>query len=127
MEDQFGNPVIVTISEQIDASGALVQASLTQQVTHRVPRMVTKSATVKKFVAPPGSRSHWGFLGPEVKAAFDAMGMDFGGHVRGDDGVHHLRPDQLIPILWKATQELFERVQTLEARSPEEKREAPDQ
>jgi hypothetical protein len=38
--------------------------------------------------------------------------------VLGEDGAHHLRPDQLIPVLWKATQELYERVRALEAKLP---------
>ena len=32
--------------------------------------------------------------------------MDYAAYVKGEDGTEHLRPDQLIPVLWKAVQEL---------------------
>jgi len=58
------------------------------------------------YVDRPGKRTHWGFLASDVKAAFDKTGLDFGGYVKDEEGVEHLRPDQLIPVLWKAVQEL---------------------
>ena len=63
----------------------------------------------------PGKRTHWGFLAPDVKAAFDKTGLDFGGYVKAEDGTQMLRPDQLIPVLWKAVQELSTKVAALEA------------
>jgi len=104
VEDEQGNPVMLDPATQ-------------RQATHRVPRMVTKRVTVRKPVETPGTRLHWGFLAPEVKAAFDAAGLDFGGHVTGPDGSQHLRPDQLIPVLWKAVQELMARVEALEGKA----------
>ena len=41
----------------------------------------------------------------DVKNAFEKRGLDFGGYVKDDDGTEHLRPDQLISLLWKAMQE----------------------
>jgi hypothetical protein len=58
------------------------------------------------YVDRPGKRTHWGFLASDVKAAFDKTGLDFGGYVKDEEGMEHLRPDQLIPVLWKAIQEL---------------------
>ncbi|MEI9983849.1 MAG: hypothetical protein WDN69_11930 [Aliidongia sp.] len=116
VEDEEGNPVMVTVQEQRDASGTVIQPASTRQATHRAPRMVARQVAVKRPVAAPGKRLHWGFLAPEVKAGFDAIGLDFGGHVVGEDGVQHLRPDQLIPVLWKAVQELLERIEILEAK-----------
>jgi len=58
------------------------------------------------YVDRPGKRTHWGFLASDVKAAFDKTGLDFGGYVKDEEGTEHLRPDQLIPVLWKAIQEL---------------------
>jgi hypothetical protein len=84
--------------------------------THRVPRMETKRVPVRKPVAVPGKRTHWGFQAPEIKAAFDALGMDFGGYVKGEDGTESLRPDQLIPVLWRVCQELAAKVEAQEAR-----------
>jgi hypothetical protein len=118
LEDELGHPVTVPVPEHRDASGAVIEPASTRQLTHRVPRMVSRPVSVKRPVAAPGKRLHWGFLAPEIKAAFDALGLDFGGHVLDDDGVHHLRPDQLIPVLWKAVQALSDRVEELEARLP---------
>jgi hypothetical protein len=86
--------------------------------THRVPRMVTKEVAVKRQVSHAGRRTHWGFMAPEIKAAFDAMGMDFGGYVRGDDGTHNLRPDQLIAVLWKVCQELKAEIDAMKGATP---------
>lgn len=83
---------------------------------HRQPRMVTKRQTVTEFQERPGNRTHWGFLAPDVKAAFDTLGVDFGGYVKAEDGTQALRPDQLLPVLWKAVQELAAEVAALKAR-----------
>lgn len=119
LEDEHGNPVTIAVPEQLDASGAVIRPAFIQPVTYRVPRMVTRQTTVRRPVSPGvGKRVHWGFLAPDVKAAFDAIGMDFGGHHVGDDGIQGLRPDQLIPVLWKAVQDLLARVEALEAQKP---------
>lgn len=62
----------------------------------------------------PGKRLHWGWDASQVKAAFDAAGMDFGGYVLAEDGTQHLRPDQLVPALWRLVQMLSDRVEALE-------------
>lgn len=62
----------------------------------------------------PGARTHWGFLAPDLKAGFEPTGRDFGGYVLAEDGSEHMRPDQLIPVLWKAVQELSAKVAALE-------------
>jgi hypothetical protein len=68
-----------------------------------------------ELVSHPGQRTHWGFLAPEIKRAFDAIGMDFGGYVKGDDGSQNLRPDQLIPVLWKCCQQMAREIEALKA------------
>jgi hypothetical protein len=78
----------------------------TVPVTHAVPRMAKRTVQKAVPVEQPGKRLHWGFLAPDVKAAMDHIGMDFGGYVLAEDGTQNLRPDQLIPVLWKAVQEL---------------------
>jgi hypothetical protein len=118
LEDENGNPVMMSVPERQDASGTITRAASSYQIMYRVPRMVTKQVTVRKPATGPGQRVHWGFSAPEIKAAFDTLGMDFGGHVLSDDGVHGLRPDELIPVLWKAVQELLVRVDALEAEQP---------
>lgn len=65
----------------------------------------------------PGKRLHWGWDAENVKAAFDLVGSDFGGFVLSEDGTKHLRPDQLIPVLWRAVQKLTERVAALEGKA----------
>jgi hypothetical protein len=67
------------------------------------------------YVDKPGKRTHWGFLASDVKAAFDKTGLDFGGYVKAEDGSENLRPDQLIPVLWKAVQELKAEIDILKA------------
>jgi hypothetical protein len=103
----------------LDGAGRVVRAAVPDQTVqrlHREPRYVMKTETVKELQDAPGKRTHWGFMAPDVKAAFDAIGMDFGGYVQSEDGTQHLRPDQLIPVLWKAVQELNAEVQALKAR-----------
>jgi hypothetical protein len=41
--------------------------------------------------------------------------LDFGGYVKAEDGSENLRPDQLIPVLWKAVQELKAEIDILNA------------
>lgn len=72
---------------------------------HR-PRMV--HGRCKKTVSRPvpGKRTHWGFDAEQIGRAFAGLGVDFGGYVETKDGTRALRPDQLIPVLWKMVQEL---------------------
>jgi hypothetical protein len=69
--------------------------------------------------ARPGTRTHWGLIAQEVKAAIPA-GIDFGGHVMADkndpDSMQALRYEQFIAPLIKAVQELTARVVSLEAQ-----------
>ena len=71
----------------------------------------------------PGTRTHWGLIAQEVKAAVDATGVDFGGWVLSDkddpDSQQALRYDQFIAPLIKAVQELSAKVEELEARLPQ--------
>lgn len=83
--------------------------------THRVPRMQKVTRDVVTHVDQPGKRTHWGFLASDVKAAMATTGLDFGGYVLGEDGTEGLRTDQLLPVLWKACQELAAEVAALKA------------
>jgi Chaperone of endosialidase len=79
---------------------------------HKVPRMVEEEYTDHEYVEKPGKRTHWGFTAQNVKAAIDKhVGMDFGGYVKDEEGTEHLRPDQMIPILWKIVQDLHTELQ----------------
>ena len=114
VHDADGNPVMVIVpgTQAVrDASGAVIreaQPGRTFQQTHRVARMIEREVPVTKRVSRPGRRNHLGFLASDVKAGLDqhAPGMDYAAYVKGEDGTEHLRPDQLIPVLWKAVQEL---------------------
>ena len=108
--DADGNPVMEFVPGKKGEPGQL------QQKMHPVPRMIAKKVKVKKFVDRPGKRTHWGFLATEVRDAFAATGKDFAGYVQDEDGTHHLRPDQLIPVLWQAVRELTARLEELEAK-----------
>ena len=81
---------------------------------HPVPRMVQGIVKTQTYKSVPGKRVHWGWDASEVKAAFDGVGLDFGGYVKDENGGQHLRPDQLIPVLWQAVKNLTARIETLE-------------
>jgi phage gp45-like len=59
-------------------------------------------------------RVHWGFVGQDVAAAFDAAGHDFSGGLMVFDGWHSLSYNEMTAVLWKAVQELTARVAELE-------------
>ena len=101
MVDPDGNPIVKT-----QPGTGRTPRAVVVPVIHSVPRMEKRTIAKPTLVARPGLRTHWGFSAPEVKAAMDGIGMDFGGYVKSEDGIESLRPDQLIPILWKAVQEL---------------------
>ena len=65
----------------------------------------------------PGARTHAGFLAQDVRAAMDAAGVDFGAWGLEDkddpESRQFLRPDQLVPVLWAAVQELSREVSSL--------------
>ena len=90
---------------------------LRKQRIHKVPRMVKKMVKVQKPVEREGKRTHWGFLATDVRDVFAKTGRDFAGYVLAEDGTHHMRPDQLLPVLWKAVQELAEEVAALKAKA----------
>lgn len=120
--DETGAPVMVTTKDIPEAraeDGTLIHAAIpsrTFQATHRVPRMQPGEVEVSSTVETAGKRMHWGWDASQVKTAFDAAGLDFGGYVRAEDGTQHLRPDQLLPVLWRAVQTLAERLKTLETK-----------
>jgi hypothetical protein len=123
--DERGEPVqvprMVRPAQYSDAGATLIEPAVydgTAPLTHHVPRMVRKAVMVDKPLPRTGKRVHWGFSAPEVKAAFDAVGLDFGGYVKTEDGTEALRPDQLIPVLWRAVQELSAEMATLKAGRP---------
>ncbi|WP_213761983.1 tail fiber domain-containing protein [Caballeronia sp. dw_19] len=119
--DESGAPVMQTIPAQPEkrdsVTGEVIapaRAAMTMPLTHSVPRMATRTVKKATLVPHAGKRTHWGFLSPDVKTeVIDKTGMDFGGYVLAEDGVQHLRPDQLLPILWKAVQELAAQVESL--------------
>lgn len=119
--DDSGKQILDTIPAKaaVVRNGIVLRPAQPEQKvprTHRIPRMVTKTVKTMKPVSHVGKRTHWGFLATDVKAAFDSMGLDFGGYVKAEDGTQALRPDQLIPVLWKAVQELSAEVSALKAK-----------
>ena len=63
------------------------------------------------------TRRHWGFNAAEIKQA-TPEGMDWAAYVHDDEtGREHMRPDQMIPVLWKAVQELSAELAALRAAS----------
>lgn len=90
-------------------------------ILHRVPRMETVSRTRRVPVATPrpGERLHAGVSAQDVRAALLANGLDcaaWGLDDKNDpDSRQHLRPDQMMWLLWSAVRTLAGRVETLEA------------
>ncbi len=72
-----------------------------------------------RWIEGDDTRLHWGFRAGDVKAALDAgMGIDCAAYlVDPETGLESLRPAEMIPILWKAVQELAGRCAALERSS----------
>lgn len=116
LHDEHGKPLVEHLEADMHRP-----AIAHEKITH-VPRMVEQEVEVDDYVEVPGKRTHWGFAAQHVKEAVDKHGMgDFGGHVVMEDGTEGLRPDQLIPVLWKAVQELTNEVRELKNGKPKKK------
>jgi hypothetical protein len=113
--DEEGNPVLLRLQNGKDEDGNPIFRMTPK--TYQTPVMVTKMVAVQKLVGKPGKRTHWGFLANNVQKVMEGTGRDFGGYVEDEAGTKHLRPDQLVPILWKAVQELSQQIAALKARS----------
>ncbi len=63
----------------------------------------------KRVTRVAGKRLHAGFKAQDIKAAMTTAGLDFAAWGLDDDtkpdSRQHLRPDQLIPVLWAALKE----------------------
>lgn len=81
---------------------------------HKTPRTQKVKGFEYDMVEKPGNRTHWGFAAQDIKAA-TPEGMDWAAYIKDEDGTEHLRSDQLIPVLWKAVQELSKEVADLKA------------
>jgi hypothetical protein len=84
-----------------------------------IPAVMGERVKYKNTVVPvTGSRTHYGLVAQEVKAALPS-GVDFGGWILTDinnpDSSQGLRYDQFISPLIKAVQELTARIAVLEA------------
>jgi len=79
------------------------------------PRMVEETRYTTEYVSVPGTQFHLGFDATEIKARFDALHLDCAAYV-DDGGIRSLRPTELIPILWRAVQELSTEVKELRER-----------
>lgn len=85
--------------------GNELKASATETMLDDAGKVVPKI----DVVASPGRRLHAGFRAQDVKAAMDAAGVEFAAWGLDDkadaDSRQHLRPDQLIAVLWAALKE----------------------
>ncbi|EFM18627.1 hypothetical protein [Pantoea sp. aB] len=108
---QVERPVFDSI-DVVDESGNYLE-------TVSVPRMQTVKVPKKKQVirSVPGERIHYGLIAQEVKALMEKMGVeDFGGYVKGEDGVLGLRYEQFISPVIKSLQQISERLEKLESK-----------
>ncbi len=88
-----------------------------------IQRTPDAAARVRNRPAPratrtPGQRLHAGFLAQDIKVAMSAAGIDFAAwgldDVSDAQSRQHLRPDQLIPVLWAALKETRAQVEKLQ-------------
>lgn len=113
-----GQQIVDMTKAVVGKDGRVITPAQSVPRVFRTPRLVATEVTRYRFVDRPGARRHYGFSAQEIKAAIDRLGLgDFGGHVVEPDGTQGLRPDQLIPILWRAIQELDERLSFIEPRA----------
>lgn len=89
-------------------------------ITPEITNPETGEVTPAVIDVIPGSRTHWGLIAQEVKAAVDAAGVDFAGWVLTDKddpaSEQGLRYEEFISPMIKAIQELSVRVSELETR-----------
>jgi hypothetical protein len=110
------NEASVMINE-LDVKLCLEDVKLRKKL--KISDNVGVSQTKPLFKTPKkGNRLHAGFIAQDVKTALDALDLDFGvwgkENTSDDSSKQFLRPDQLIPVLWSALNELLERVENLE-------------
>jgi hypothetical protein len=108
-----GTPVMdIVRTKRANADGTHTVIETPTPRMHEVQRTQKKTVTQHDLVDSPGTRTHWGFSAADIKAA-TPEGMDWAAYVKGEDGTEHIRPDQLIPVLWKAMQEMAAKVEAL--------------
>lgn len=84
------------------------------QSVHREVRKEKKIVDVLKHKERKGVRTHIGWDATQWSQVANLLGLpDFGGYVEDENGQLALRPDQIIPILWKQVQTLTEQVAQL--------------
>ena len=99
--------------DQVNKKDDLINSS--DQVIHRHERKEKKVFQVKKPVEHAGRRTHVGWDAKQWSHAASLIGIpDFGGYVEAEDGTLALRPDQIIPVLWKQVQTLTEKVMEMQ-------------
>jgi hypothetical protein len=111
----------LNVEEDGTESVEVTPAVLDEDGNEIEPAVFEERVKYKNVLTPkPGTRTHWGFIAQEVKAAVDAAGVDFGGWVLTDkddpESQQALRYDQFIAPMVKALQEAMERIETLEAK-----------
>lgn len=73
-----------------------------------------KLLQASQFKRKGRKRWHTGFTAQDVKATLDTMNLDLAVYISPDVGPSGLRPTELIPILWEATDQIEDRITVLE-------------
>lgn len=93
---------------------------INQETTETVTVVKTRLVAVPKDGSRKRSRFHHGLIAQEVKAAADAINVDFGGYqdhnINNGDDVLTIGYNELIAPMIKALQEATVRIETLEAK-----------
>ena len=107
---ETGEPVMAALDGRSfngDDARGINDPSIVSQAIHREVKVVKHSVSKIRLVERPGKRTHVGWDAGQWSHAANLLGLpDFGGFVRADDGTLAIRPDEIIPILWKQVQTL---------------------
>jgi hypothetical protein len=112
-EDYRAVPPVAPDAEASDDEKTAYQAALAKWVED------IKFYNIKKDGSKKRVRFHHGLIAQEVKAAADAIGVDFGGYqdhkINGGEDVLSIGYTELVPALIKAVQQLSAEIESLKA------------
>jgi hypothetical protein len=113
--DENGFQIIDWTKPVKDKTGRIIRGPQPVPRVKKVPRLDYQTVVVKRAVSRPGVREHYGFAAEDFKGAFEKLGFgDFGGYVKGQDGIEGLRDHQITALLWQIVREMDARIVELE-------------
>jgi hypothetical protein len=115
--DEHGRPVMRWAKPVRGASGEVLQPGQWVPQVHVIHCTEEQEVDEVQLVPRPGKRTHVGFSASQIKSAIKKLGLgDIGAYVKTENGMDGLRHDQLAAVLWRAVQEIDERLQSIEPK-----------